>query len=131
MGMSSTTHIERILDSRGLQAAYGEACATVRRQSAEVDAWWNSRFFEVRVLEDGTKKLWPTTEERISRAYDLADCEPEVGEYRYCDVDGVLYPITIGSQERINTDEEAPFVFASSDIVANGKVVGHVSYTDH
>ncbi len=129
--MSSTSHIERVLDNRGLQAAYREACSTVRRTAAELDAWWNSRFFEVRVLDDGTKKLWPTTMDSISRAYDLQDCEPDVPEFRYCDVDGQLYPVTVGPQERINTGEEAPFVFAASGLVANGKVVGSVLYTDH
>ena len=129
--MSSTTHIEWVREHRGLDAAYSEACNEVRRHAAEVAAWWNSRFFEVRVLEDGTKKLWPTTQECVSRAYDLQDCEPELPEFRYCDGDGLLYPVTVGRQERLSTDEEAPFVFATSDIVANGKVVGHVSYTDH
>lgn len=129
--MSRTTHIHWVREQRGLEAAFGEACNTVRQQEAEIAAWWNSRFFEVRVLDDGTKKLWPTTGDRISRAYDLQDCEPDVPEFRYCDDDGQLYPVTIGRQERINTDEECPFVFAASDIVANGKVVGHVMHTDH
>ena len=129
--MSSTSHIERILEKRGLEAAYGEACSTVRRQAAELEAWWNSRFYEVRVLDDGSKKMWPTTMQSISRAYDLQDCEPGIPEFRYCDVNGQLYPVTVGTQERINTDEEAPFVFAASDLLANGKVVGSVSYTDH
>ena len=129
--MSSTSHMERILEKCGLEAAYGEACSTVRRQAAELEAWWNSRFYEVRVLDDGSKTMWPTTMQSISRAYDLQDCEPDIPEFRYCDVDGQLYPVTVGTQERINTDEEAPFVFAASDLLANGKVVGSVSYTDH
>ncbi|MGP3508646.1 hypothetical protein [Paracidovorax citrulli] len=129
--MSSTSYIDRVLEQRGLQAAFDEACGTVRRQADEVDSWWNSRFFERRVLDGGAKKLWPTTEARISRAYDLQDCEPEVPEFLFCDEDGELYPLTIGPQSRINTEEESPFVYAASAIVANGKVVGHVMYTDH
>lgn len=129
--MSSTSYIRRVLEQRGLQAAFDEACSTVQRHAAEVDAWWNSRFFERRVLDGGNKKLWPTTEAQISRAYDLRDCEPEVPEYLYCDEDGELYPVTIGPQSRLDTDEEVPFVYAVSAIVANGKVVGHVMYTDH
>jgi hypothetical protein len=104
----------------------------VRRQAAEVDAWWQSRFFVRRVLENGSKKLWPTTEGHVSRSYDLKDLDDEpLPEFLYCDDDGVLYPVTVGKQERMNTDEESPFVFAASDMVANGKVVGHVMYTDH
>lgn len=129
--MSSTAHIEWVRDNRGLEAAFKEACSTVRRQAGEVDEWWNSRFFVLRVLENGSKKLWPTTEGHVSRAYDLQDCDEEVPEFFYCDEDGKLYPVTVGQQSRCNTDVESPCVYAASDIVANGKVVGHVMYTDH
>jgi hypothetical protein len=67
----------------------------------------------------------------VSRAYDLQDCDEDVPEFFYCDEDGQLYPVTVGQQSRCNTDVEAPFLYAASDIVANGKVVGQVIYTDH
>jgi hypothetical protein len=134
--MSHTSVIENIFASQGINAAYEEACKTVRRQAADMEALWNSRFFERRVLEDGSKKLWPTTEQRISRAYDEQDLDPEpVPEFLYCDVDGQLHPVQVGEQARIEPDpegpDETPFVYASSDMVANGKVVGHVLFTDH
>ncbi|WP_176317638.1 hypothetical protein [Burkholderia vietnamiensis] len=47
------------------------------------------------------------------------------------DVDGEMYPVTLGKQMRINSYEEHPFHYASADMIANGKVVGHVIYTDH
>ena len=134
--MSATTHIEHIRMSRGLDEAYTEACQTVRRQAAEVDALWSSRFFERRTLDNGSKKLWPTTEQRISSAYDMADCDNEpLPQFLYCDDDGELYPVVIGKQSRHAPDpdgpDETPFHYASSDMVANGKIVGHVQYTDH
>ncbi|MGC0153587.1 hypothetical protein ACPRNU_14080 [Chromobacterium vaccinii] len=130
--MSSTAHIQHVYEQKGVEAAHDEAFNTVHRQAAEVEAWWNSRFFERRILDDGSKKLWPTTERQISGAYDMADCnDGPIPEFLYCDVDGVLYPVTIGKSDRINADEEFPFVYAASDMVANGKVVGHVMYTDH
>lgn len=130
--MSSTSYIEHVYQQNGVEAAYDEACSTVRRQAAEVDGLWNSRFFERRVLDNGTKKLWPTTERSISSAYDLADCnDGPFPVFLYCDEDGELYPVTVGKGERINTDEEFPVNYSASDMVANGKVVGTVMYTDH
>jgi hypothetical protein len=134
--MSHTSVIEQIFGTKGIDAAYEEACKTVRRQAAEMDALWDSRFFELRVLEDGSSKLWPTTEQRISRAYDEQDLDREpVPNFLYCDTDGQLYPVNVGAQARIGADpegpDETPFIYASSDMVANGKVVGHVLYSDH
>jgi hypothetical protein len=132
----STEHISRVLQSKGIEAAYNEACKTVRDQAAEMRALWESRFFERRELEDGTKKLWPCTEDRISRAYDLQDLDGEaLPEFLYCDDDGALHPVTVGKSERLGADpdgpDEVPFVYAASNMVANGKVVGRVLYTDH
>lgn len=134
--MSATSYIEHVCVTSGLEKAYGEACRTVRQQAADLDAMWMSRFFERRVLEDGTKKLWPTTEQRVSSAYDLADCDNEpISQFLYCDDDGELYPVTVGKQSRLSGDpdgpDEIPFNYAAADMVANGKVVGTVSYTDH
>lgn len=128
--------LERIRESRGSDAAYREACELLRRNRDELDALFASRFFEVRVLADGSKKLWPCTEESISRAIDLQDCEPEsLPAFLFCDVDGHLYPVTIGPQQRHEPDPDGPdvmpFVYASSALVANGKAVGSVSFTDH
>ena len=58
--MSSSAHIEWVRDNRGLEAAFREACSAVRKREAEVNDWWESRFFVLRVLENGSKKLWPT-----------------------------------------------------------------------
>ena len=134
--MSATSYIEHVCVTSGLEKAYAEACRTVRQQAAEVDALWASRFFERRVLDNGTKKLWPTTEQRISSAYDMADCDTApIPEFLYCDDAGELHPVTIGKQSRHAPDpdgpDETPFIYASSDMVANGKVVGHVQFTDH
>jgi hypothetical protein len=128
----STSHLAHILETRGIEAAYNAACELVRQQTSETNALWASRFFERRVLDDGTKKLWPTTENTISRAYDLSDQDDGgIPEFLYCDSDGELYPVTIGQQEQMNSDQENPFHYAAADMIANGKVVGHVVYTDH
>jgi hypothetical protein len=134
--MSHTEAIEQTRSTRGIEEAYKEACRTVREQASHLDALWNSRFFERRVLDDGSRKLWPTTEQRVSSAYDLQDLDGEpIPEFLYCDVDGQLYPVTVGAQSRHSPDpngpDEPPFIYASSDMVANGKVVGTVRYTDH
>lgn len=134
--MNAISYIQQVRATRSLENAYDEACNTVRQQAANIDALWNSRFFERRILDTGEKKLWPTTAQRISNAYDFADCDGEpIPEFMYCDIDGELYPVTIGNQVRHTGDpdgpDEIPFNYASSDMVANGKVVGSVQFTDH
>lgn len=133
---SATSHIEWIEQNRGLQAAYQEACKKVREQAAEMDGLWASRFFEVRTLDDGSKKLWPVTEDAISRSIDLQDLDGEPPpQYMYCDLDGQLYPVSFGTQERHQPDPDGsgqpPFVWASAAMIAKGRVVGTVQYTDH
>ncbi|WP_176000227.1 hypothetical protein [Burkholderia vietnamiensis] len=128
----STEHIARIFDQKGIHAAYDAACAMIRQQTEEMNGLWSSRFFERRILDDGSKKLWPTTEAHVSRSHDLSDCDDgPIPEFLYCDVDGELYPVTLGKQARMNSDQEHPVHYASADMIANGKVVGQVIYTDH
>jgi hypothetical protein len=93
-----------------------------------------SRFVEISRFEaDSEICVRKVTEEQISKAVDLADCGIDYVLLNrfYVDDQGTLQPVTIGRQERINTDQEAPFHFAASSIVAGGKVVGEVVFTDH
>jgi hypothetical protein len=94
----------------------------------------SSRFIEISRFEpDSEICVRKITEEQISRATDMADCDDPgvMRQWLYVDDDGTLHPVTIGNQERINRDEDCPFRYAASDIVANGKCVGTVTYTDH
>ena len=134
--MSYTAYIEHLCNSKGINAAYEEACKTIRSMGADADALWSSRFFVRQIQDDGSKKLCPTTERRVSQAYDEQDLDGEpIPEFLYCDEDGQLYPVTVGAQGRHGPDPDGPdvtpFIYASADMIANGKVVGHVSYTDH
>lgn len=126
------TFLNRILEEQGIEAAYKAACDIIRKMDSDMQGFLNSRFFELRVLEDGSKKLWPTIEAAISRAYDshAADGEP-IPEYFYCAPDGRLHPLTVSEPTAINPDEETPFYHAAADLVAGGEVVGVVLYTDH
>ncbi len=133
---SATSHIEWIREHKGLEEAYNEACRKVREQAAEINRLWDSRFVEVRCLQDGSKKIWPVTEETVSRSIDQEDLAGEPApQFMYCDVDGQLYPVTVGEQNRHGPDpdgpDETPFIYASANLIANGKVVGTVQYTDH
>lgn len=94
----------------------------------------SSRFLEVSRFEpDSEVCLRQITEESISRAVDMADCESDftMRKWFYVDDSGDIQPVTIGRQERFSNDLEQPFHFASSAIVAGGKQVGEVVYTDH
>jgi len=94
----------------------------------------SSRFFEISRFEpDSEICLRQITEEQISRSVDMADCEPDfvMRKRFYVDDAGEIQPVTIGRQERINTDEGCPFHFAASAIVAGGREVGQVVFTDH
>lgn len=132
---SATSHIEWIRENQGIDAAYQEACKKVREQAAELNRLWASRFMEVRTLQDGSKKLWPVTEEAVSRAFDLQDLDGETPHFVYGDLDGQLYPVTVGTQSRNEPDpngpDQTPFIYASAALIANGKIVGTVQYTDH
>ena len=71
-------------------------------------------------------------EAAISSAFDLQDChDGPVSDFFYCDVDGQLHAVALGKQTPMNTEEECPFHYASAALIANGQVVGHVTYTDH
>jgi hypothetical protein len=130
-----TDHFELIRQRDGLDAAYRAACDFIRERSIVMQAMWNSRFLELRTIEDGTKKLWPTTERVISMGYDQDDHGEPPSQYFYCDAGGQLHPVTVSDRRATTASPagtaEVPFVCAIADLLANGQVVGHVHYTDH
>lgn len=94
----------------------------------------SSRFFEISRFEPESEIcLRQITEQQISRSVDMSDCEPDFVMHKlfYVDDDGEIQPVTIGRQERFSNAVEQPFHFASSAIIAGGKCVGEVVYTDH
>lgn len=114
--------------------AYEHLSKVYNELQAQFSEIWSSRFIEISRFEpDSEICLRQITEDQISRAVDMADCEDPgiLRKWLYLDDDGELKPVIIGQQERINRDEEAPFRFAASAIVAGGKCVGNVIYTDH
>ena len=95
---------------------------------------WGSRFFEISRFEsDSPICLRQVTEKQISDSVDMADCEPDfvMRKRFYVDDEGEIQPVTIGRQERFHNGVEQPFHFAASSIIAGGKCVGEVVYTDH
>lgn len=93
-----------------------------------------SRFFEISRFEsDSDICLRQVTEEQISRSVDMSDCEPDfvMRKRFYVDDQGEIQAVTIGRQERFSNGIEQPFHFASSSIIAGGKCVGEVAFTDH
>lgn len=123
----ATPTIDSILETRGIDEAYKAACQRIREQQAHIDELHGSRFFEVRVLKDGTRKLWPTTEAAISRTFDVDDfdCEPP-SDFFYCDESGQLHTVNLAKHDLVDTDGDMPSGRASYDLIANGRVVGHV-----
>jgi hypothetical protein len=98
---------------------------------------FHSRFFELRNARgedgqlNGRKFLTKVTEQFISRSIDEADCgDGEEQEFLYMEDDGSLHPVTIGEMSRQDM-EEHEIVYGSASMIANGKVVGTVIYTDH
>lgn len=93
-----------------------------------------SRFIEISRFEpDSEVCIRKITEKQISSAVNMADCEDPgvLRTWLYVDDAGALQPVTIGKQERFSDGVEQLFHYASSDIVAGGKTVGQVVYTDH
>ena len=71
------------------------------------------------------------TEERVSRRIDMSDCYDGPFEVWYITDEGKIVKVEYGKERRINTDEEMPFRYASTPMVADGATVGHVIHTDH
>lgn len=118
-------------DYRAAFEFLAKAYSQLDRQFSEV---WSSRFFEISRFEDDSEiALRQITEDSISRAVDMADCdiEPVMRKWFYVDDSGDIQPVTIGRQQRYSDGVEQPFHFAESAIIAGGKVVGEVVYTDH
>ena len=92
-----------------------------------------SRFLVVGIDPDGNPYTDKITESEISDNIDMSDCY-DLGyktEYYYVDQTGTLHIVEIGTQQAINAEEEIPFRFAASSMIANGVQVGTVVYTDH
>jgi len=124
----ATPTIDRILETRGIDEAYEAACRLIREQQAHIDALHASRFFEVRVLKDGTRKLWPTTEAAINRIFNMEDYDYEPPpDFFYCDENGQLHTVILAKHDLTDADGDMPSQRASYDLVANGRVVGHLA----
>lgn len=80
--------------------------------------------------QDGEEVMRVVDEAAVSDRIDMDDCYNEPFQV-FALLDGKLYEVKYRRQHRINTDEEMPFHYAASDLVANGVVVGQVTHTDH
>jgi hypothetical protein len=116
------------------RAAYEHLSKQYLALEKQFSETWASRFVEISRFEaDSEICVRQITEKGISDAVDMADCYPDfvMRKWFYVDDAGEFQPVTIGSQERINTGEDMPFRFAASAMVAGGKCVGEVIHTDH
>jgi hypothetical protein len=83
---------------------------------------------------DGDWNLSLASAGEVSDLYDMADCNSmeNVKDILAVDPDSLkLVPVRIGSQTPINTDQENPFRYASSPLLAGNKQVGTITWTDH
>lgn len=118
-------------DHRAAYEYLANAYLALEKQFSEV---WASRFFEVSRFEsDSPICLRQITEQSISEAVDMADCLPDhvMRRWFYVDDAGEIQPVAIGRQERFSNAVEQPFHFAASSIIAGGRQVGEVVYTNH
>jgi hypothetical protein len=135
--MNTYDMIRRWRESNGVEYALESLVQMHDRYRNDHEALYVSRFFE-RVKEHnenveptGRKYLQKVTEKYISDCIDMADCyDREPQEFLYNDDDGELYPVTVGEMARCEMDEHQ-VVYGHSDLIANGKGVGTVTYTDH
>jgi len=116
------------------RAAYERLAKAYRGLEQQYINSVTSRFVEISRFEpDSEICIRKITEQEISRAVDMADCDDPgvMRKWLYVDDVGDLQPVTIGRREPMNTSEEAPLYYASSAIVAAGKCVGEITHTDH
>lgn len=111
-----------------------------RQSLAQAQQLFYSRFVEIYRDADGNPFVRKITEDAISRDIDMADCWENESAYWHLADDGKLYPVTCGSFPRPVSAGELDEFYAenptiihsqSGTLVANGKTVGHVMYTDH
>jgi hypothetical protein len=130
---------ERDLTIRKLRDELRQERQTMGRLNAELDAKHFSRFIAISHHE-GTPLLRKVTEDQISNAIDMADCYEDDSQYFYLDDDGKLYPVSFNGPSRHVSEGELDEFYAENPtiifsqpgaMVANGKTVGHVMYTDH
>lgn len=94
----------------------------------------NSRFFEVyQFAPDRDTYSHQVTEKSISHAIDMEDCLPvyHMRRWYYVDDNGYVFPVTIGPKRTFHNKPKGYPHCGFSDIIANGKSVGRVDYTDH
>lgn len=75
------------------------------------------------------------TEREVSRMLDLLvqqiGADGVVGIF-HIGADGTLQKVTVGQEVRVDSDEECPFMYATSKLTtADGTLVGYVNRTDH
>lgn len=127
-----------IVTRSGEEEALSELIKKCEQDRQRDNELFHSRFFELRKERNeadgeltGRKFLVKVTEKFISSSVDMADCrDGDEEEFLYMEDDGSLHPVTIGSMTRWAI-EEHEMVYGASDLIANGKVVGRVDYTDH
>lgn len=68
-----------------------------------------------------------------SDSLDMADCDYMEGvkSVHATNENGVLVLVTTGKSEALNTDEEHPFRYSRSPVMAGTRIVSYVVHTDH
>lgn len=83
------------------------------------------------INEDGF--VWMVGEKEVSHRYDMADMdsmEGIIGIWTWMGND--FYRVQHGREfERINTEDENPFYYGRTPLIAKGIVVGYITHTDH
>jgi hypothetical protein len=70
-------------------------------------------------------------EATVSRRIDMADCYEEPFKILYLEDDGSLTPVTTsGPDWKVDEDDEN-IVRGYGELIAGGKVVGHIQFSDH
>jgi hypothetical protein len=85
----------------------------------------------VLVWDDGSVTLSSMAD--FSYHYDLADCDAMdgvVGMYGVNENNKIV-EITVAESVPVNTDQEYPFYYAASAVLAGERRLGSVTYTDH
>lgn len=89
------------------------------------------KFIHILNSDEGKMAL-VISEQKASEQFDMQDLyEEEVPDIRYLDDDGNFYPVSVGEEQEIIADDDCPFIRATAPMLANGKEVGTVLYTDH
>jgi hypothetical protein len=140
--MSNKTLWQHLIETNGLQAAFDELLQKYEREQKYHNSLASSRFYmklPANSTENAPARLISVPESRISMEFDMADC-CDPCEFLWMDDDFNFHPVScrnpgsgmsMGAADEWQQENPRSVLSWGGDLIANGQIVGSVTFTDH